>query len=372
MGKVAVTEQQTSTPQSLTRVWNYPLVQHLAGTAVGCYNYAKSYNAYSERVLATAELYSQPVLAATIQKIEEYSHTPTVEALVTKADALACHQLDRAEGTYTNIKEAAPKALQAAENLIQGTRAETVLVKTVHVLDSVVDALLPPPPTQSDKIEGGGEAEDEDVIIEDVEEYSDDASEASGSGENSQGLIVGLAGPVLHKLRTRVSRDAVLRVPSNTYNQIRFLADTYAEVFPILKNCLQTVDAVQAHLASARLSLQKNVEGLRNLELAQRSLRRISSSVHTLSTVIRKLDPVEARVSVVELAKMISRSKDEVTKAVKDMHLTESLKDKRYATISVEAEHVRTYAEVAAPKNEDDAVQGVVEGHTAQAEHTSA
>jgi len=342
-----------------SRVWNYPIVHYAVGTASSYYTYAKTYHQYSQRVFEIAESYVQPVAAVSLAKLEEYTHQPLVEGIINRADAFGCQQLDKIEERIHNIKEFGPKTFHT---VIHGTKVESVLIKTVSIVDNVVDALLPP-------------------VKDDNSAAADNSAEGSDDPEiRENGVsLVEVTGPVIHKLKTRVSKKSVLRLPLQTYSGLHGLA-------------VQNTNSLSVLLKSASASLLATKQAKKGAELSKasvdyvyQSLHRVSSSVNSLAGVLKRLDAIEARATVAELSHMIASSKENVSKIIDNLHLAQKLKEDSSAILlragdalsrPLEAGYVLVAnSDIAAIRNAfvslESAVQGVVTSFSVQAEHTS-
>jgi len=363
------TVQDSPRNNLFSRIWGYPLVHYAVGTAGDYYNYAKAYNQYSKRAFETAESYAQPLAVASWTKLEEYSHQPIVEGIITRADAYGCQQLDKIEETIHNIKESAPKKLQAVENVIHGSRVEVVLIKTVSLLDNVVDALLPPT-----------EAEDEASAS-----GSDDGAQSESSENN--GTLIEVTGPVIHKLRARVSKESVLRLPGKTYNELYGLALRKSNSLPQLTPYINLLKSASTYILATKQATQQKGHDLSkfSIDYVYQSLHRVSSSVNSLVGTLKKLDTKEARATVNELSSMIAASKDNVSKIIDNLHLAQKLKEDSSAILlragdalsrNVQDGYVRVAnSDIAAIRNAftslESAVQSVVASFSIQAEQNS-
>jgi hypothetical protein len=263
----------------------------------GYYDYAKESNSFVKAGLQTAENYSQPVL----HKLEEYSHQPSIESLLHKVDQFGCRQLDKVEAGGHHLKETydvlKPKTLQTLENVanrIHGTPIEVALLKTVGAVDVVVDSLLPPDP-----------------------EEPADVSEVPSDDPN----VLDRATPVIKKLKTRVSKDSIKRLPSQTYTVSKDIIFRNADAIPHVHYCIGVLntaahrvrDASVHTQAVAKNGIHKGAQlSQQSIEYLHQSLQHLTTSLTKLVIVVKKLDPIEARASLEELTAMIQHSKDQL------------------------------------------------------------
>jgi len=284
--------------QLVDRVFSYSLVAYVSDTLKNCYSYAKHSNNYVKAGLEAAEGYSQPVL----WKLEEYSHQPTIESFLHKVDQYGCKQLDKIESGGKQLKETyeiiRPKTIQSLEtvaNKIHGTPVEMVLLKTVDVVDAVVDSLLPPDPEES--------------------------AEVSMIPTNDPNLL-DRTSPLIKKLRNRVSKDSIKRLPAQTYQVSKDFIFRNTDAVPHLNYCIGVLStaAHKIHNASSntRTAAKQGVQ--KGTSLSKASMDYIYTSLHhmvgaltSLVVLAKKLDPIEAKATVEELTVMIQRSREGIS-----------------------------------------------------------
>jgi len=279
------------------RVLSYSLVNYFTSSLLAGYSYAKHCNSFVKAGLETAEYYSQPLL----HKLDEYSHQPPMESLLHRVDQYGCRQLDKIESRGKHLKETyeviKPKTIQSLENVankIHGTPVETALLKTVGVVDVVVDSLLPPDP-------------------------SEHAPEESTASDDQ--TIIDRTAPVINKLKSRINKDSLKRLPSQTYAVSKDFIFRNADAIPQLHYCVgmlstaaHRVHDVSANTqAAARTGLQKGTKVSKaTVEYAYNSLHNMTHHLATLVEMVKKLDPEEAKATVAELTNLILQSKDEL------------------------------------------------------------
>jgi len=371
----------TQSPQYslVSRIWGYPFVHYAADTAGEYYNYVKSYNSYSKKVFDVAESYATPIVSASLTKLDELSHKPLVEGMVVRADTFGCQQLDRIEEGIHKIKEVPPIALKNMENAIHGSKVEKLLIKTVGVLDNVVDALLPQEGDEDTQVSHDDEEEENGDML--TVEYEE--GESADGDENV--TIMTATAPVLRKLRTRVSKKSVLRLPIRTYSGLKSLATRNKDSLPHLADqYVKMLRSASSYiLATKQATQQKGTElSTVSVDYIYLSLHRVSSSVSSLVSLVKKLDPIEARASVSELANMISTSKQNFSKVIDNVYSTQKLKEDSSAILlragealsrPFEAGYTRVAnSDIAAIKDAfnslEAAVQGIIESFSIQAE----
>jgi len=335
----------------LSRILEYPVVEYATGTATDCYKYAKSYNDYSKKAFEAAESYGQPLASASWAKIEEYSRAPAFEGIINKADTFGNQQLDKLESTIHTIREEAPKRYQAFEQSIQGTAVEGALVKTVGIIDNVVDAILPA---------NEEESQEEEPSQTDAQSLSDAAS------------------PVIKKLKNRVSKKSVLNIPAQTYNvactaALRSANDQYKNYSTLLQSASSYI------LSTKQVTIQKSSDIYTiSIDHIYHLLNNVALSLNSIVSAMKKLDPVEAQATLNELVKMIASSKQNVSQIIDDLHLKQKLREDTSAILSKAGDILRPvedgYAriansDIAALRNTcaslESAVQAVVENLSA-------
>lgn len=282
----------------VTRVFSYSLVNYFASTVQSYYGYAKQSNSYVKAGLETAESYTHPIL----HKLEEYSHQPTIESLIHKVDQYGCKQLDKIEAGGKQIKDTyeviKPKTIQSLENVankIHRTPVETALLKTVGVMDVVVDSLLPPDPAEPVEVASTG---------------TDDPN------------IIDRTAPVIHKLKTRVNKESIKRLPSQTFTVSKDIIFRNADAVPQLHYCIGVLSTTAHRVrdvsvntsAVARSGIQKGAEVSKaSVEYVYNSLNAMVQHLTSIVVLVKKLDPTEARATVEELTVMIQHSKEELS-----------------------------------------------------------
>lgn len=275
------------------RVLSYALVNYVSETVKGGYLYAKQSNPYVKAGLETAEAYSQPLL----HKIEEYSHQSTIESLIHKVDQYGCRQLDKVEqggkqlkDTYHAIKPKTIHSIETVANKIHGTAIETVLFKTVDVVEIVVDSLLPP-----DTAEVPNETEEE---------------------ETKDANILDRTAPVITKIKTRATPSNIKSIPKHTLSISKDFIFGTTETRPqVIQYCIGVL-SIAAHRAkqsqqTARDGLHKGATiSKQSVEYVHQSLQHMVNSLANLVVLVKKLDPVEAKATLSELTVMIQNSKN--------------------------------------------------------------
>jgi hypothetical protein len=233
------------------------------------YHNLKSYSQYSKRALETVEEYAVPLAHASFTTLDTYSRQPLIEGLLTRADAFGNQQLDKIEEGIHKIKETAPKALQSVESKLHGTKIEGVLIRTITQLDHAVDVLFPE--TKEAQAQEEATSDQQDV----------DSTTAS---------IIEASAPVYNKMRTRISKESVLRLPAH----LKILANQHPSAYYILQ------------------TKQKGVELSKSgIENVQKSLGNVTLSVTSLLNTLKHVNATEVRASAAELLAM---SKDGVSK----------------------------------------------------------
>lgn len=282
--------------QLVQRVLSYSLVNYVSGTIKSSYSYVRDSNYIVKAGFLAAENTAQPF----IHKLEEYSHQPKIESLLHKVDQYGCRQLDKIESGGKQIKETydaiKPKTIQSLENVankIHGTTAETVLFKTVGVVDAVVDSLLPADPA----------AEPED----DTQVAADDPN------------IIDKTTPVVNKLKHRVNKDSIIHLPYQTYTVSKDIIFRNVDAVPQLHYCVGMLstaahrvrDASASTQAVARNGIQKGADlSKASVDYVYQSLHHMVNQLTSLVVLVKKLDPLEAKATLEELLVMIQNSKD--------------------------------------------------------------
>jgi len=235
MSDAESSSESNKTPFSLfSRIWrDYPVLSTTANVAGSYYKTLKGYNSYSKRVLETAENYALPIAQASLEKLDDYIHKPLVEGVLSKVDAFGNHQLDKIEGGYLRIKEVGPKTVHTVGNALHGTRVEGVLIKTVVILDSVVDVLFP----------DTSDTQDEDSAS--AEKSSDGATR---DGQDEKASLIDVTTPVYRKIKSRISKESLRKVPTHTYEGVKSLANRNIEKVPHLSHSVHLIQSTSNYL----------------------------------------------------------------------------------------------------------------------------
>lgn len=200
-----------------------------------------------------------------------------------------------------------------------------------------------------------------------------------------------VTGPVLNKIRARVSKKSVLRLPFQTYSGLKELALRNTENLPLphlVKQYANFLNSASSYILATKeateSSLHKGAELSKvSADYVYNSLQGVVSSVNSLLAVVKRLDPIEARATVAELSSMIATSKQNVTHILDNR--TQKLKEDSSAILSRAGDVLSRpfeagYTLVAnsdiqaiktAFNSLESAVQGIVESFSIQAEQTS-
>jgi len=241
-----------------SRFSRYPLVHYLSETAKDYYFYAKESNIIVKKGLDTAESISQPI----ISKLDEYSRQPLIENIIYSVDFYSCKQLDRVENTAQVLKGTTFDTVEKVAEKIHHTPVESLLIKTVDVVDNIVDSLLPP---QDD------EEPDAEVL--------------------NDPNVVERTAPVFRKLTTRVSKDSIKRLPAQTYNEVKDLVFRNTETIPQVQFCIGLLSTASHKVLDAKESTQQVArKGVKKgAELSKASVDHIYHSLNHLMTVMTSL-----------------------------------------------------------------------------------
>lgn len=276
----------------IARVYSYSLVQHASDTVKSYYSTAKESNSYVKASLETVEQYSQNIL----HKAEEYSHQPTINNVLHKLDGYGCKQLDKIENGSNQLKQTyevyKPKTIQSLDgiaNKIHGTTVEVGLLKTISLVDTLVDSLFPPAPSEP--------------------------AEVSRVPEDPN--VVARTTPVINKLFERVSTGSIKQLPARSYNlsyDLIFQAENAPQIHLLIG--VLTTAALKFKHASEN-GLQKGAAlSKESADYVYAQLTHMANLVGGIVEVMAKLDQREAKATVAELMNMIQNSKANLTQTL--------------------------------------------------------
>jgi len=183
--------------------------------------------------------------------------------------------------------------LENVATKIHGTTVETVLFKTVGAVDVVVDSLLPADPAQPE---------------DDTHATTDDPN------------IIDKTSPVIHKLKTRVSKDSIKHLPVQTYTVTKDIIFRNADANPQIHYCIGVLStaAHRVHNVStkteavARNGIHKGAElSKTSVDYVYQSMHNMVNALTSLVVLMKKLDPIEGKQTVAELTAMIQSSKED-------------------------------------------------------------
>jgi len=268
------------------RITSYSLVNYVSGTVMDYYSYAKESNSLVKKSLETAESISLPIIA----RLDEYSQQPIINNIISNVDSFSCRQLDKIESRAGAIKEATVGTAEVVATKIHGSKVELLIIKTVDVVDNIVDSLLPPQ----------GDEEPEALVDPNVIER---------------------ATPVFKKLTSRISKDSLKNLPAQTCHEVKDLVFRNAETVPQVQLCIGLLITASHKILEAKETTQQAAKSSyhKGAELSKVSVDHIYQSLNHLMAVmtslvagISRITIEDARTSLSDVFVLIQESKKKI------------------------------------------------------------
>jgi len=271
------------------RIASYSLVNYFSDTVKDYYAYAKECNSLVKMSLETAESLSLPIIA----KLDECSQLPIINNIISSVDSISCKQLDKIENSAYAIKDTTVSTAEMVADKIHGTMVESLIIKSVDVVDNIVDSLLPP---------------------------KDDEEPEALVDPN----VIERATPVIKKLTTRVSKDSLINLPAQTCYEVKDLVFRNAETIPQVQLCIGLLINASHKVKEVRESTQQAAKHgfQKGSQLSKTSADHVYQSLQHLMTVmtslvagISKITVEDARIALSDVFTLIQESKEKIHKS---------------------------------------------------------
>ncbi|GAM17102.1 hypothetical protein SAMD00019534_002770 [Acytostelium subglobosum LB1] len=281
--------------QTLSRLYDYSLVNSAVNSSLNLYNYAKSYTLlrmpmelsettigivakpiYStcEPVLNYADRFSVDKLdklETTVKKATEYVNEVTHPA--------RDYAITKVTETINTVDVTLDNVLEYGHKQLQGSPLADLVDKSETVAESIVDTILPPPTDQKDQ-----KPEDDSQLYHLEKRF-----------------------PVLHMIRSRVNYESVKQIPKNTYNGI----SSMAQVKPI-NVIIDLLESTSNKIRNMTMSDVKEEVSKKTIEQLYVYLDSTAATIGSFALWVRRANPSDALNKIMELTEMIKASKEAV------------------------------------------------------------
>ncbi|EGG14689.1 hypothetical protein DFA_10947 [Cavenderia fasciculata] len=282
---------------TLSRIYDYSLVQGTVDRTFNLYNYAKQYSLLKTPIALTEQVVTtigKPILDKCdplLQSVDQFG--------VKKLDQIESTVSRASEGTkdtfynaVSSVDGVLDRVLDYGSEKIQGTQVNDLVQKTVGIADSVVDTVLPPP----------------------TNEDLDNETEMYHLEKRCKLFL---------KLRKRINKESLMNVPSNSYNHVVQISKTkpLSATVDLLMETAQKLQDMTFSVSLKGASLQSAIDNV------YKGLNTLSASVGSFTIWVSRFDTTEVYASLEELSKMVRASKDDVANMVDENEKVKKLKN---------------------------------------------
>ncbi|GAM18441.1 hypothetical protein SAMD00019534_016160 [Acytostelium subglobosum LB1] len=280
--------------QTLSRLYDYSLVNKSVSASLNWYNYAKGFTLLKkpmELSESTIGLVAQPIYNACepmLKQVDKFSvdKLDKIETNVNKAteyvnNAVTAPVRDYAIGKISTVDASIDNVLEFGHGKIQGTKIAELVNRSEALAESIVDTVLP--------------------------------AQNNDTPQESDMFNVERRFPVLYKLRNRVNYESVKHIPANSYQGV---AQTAA-----VKQIASTVESLEQTFKELKgMSVQEikdDVFSKKTIDKIFNYLDATVEAVGSLSVWIKQFSPdIDFATRTKELTAYVTESRNRILQIV--------------------------------------------------------